>query len=63
MLAGRALGLDCAPIWEFDAALVDRAFFPDGRMTANFLCALGYGEDGPAAAADPRPGFAEACAL
>ena len=62
MLAGRALGLDCAPIWEFDAALVDRVFFPDCRMTANFLCALGYGGDGPAAA-DPRPGFAEACAI
>jgi 3-hydroxypropanoate dehydrogenase len=62
MLAGRALGLDCAPIWEFDAAPVDRAFFPNGRMTANFLCALGYGEHGPAAA-DPRSGFAEACAI
>ena len=49
MLAGRALGLDCAPIWQFDAALVDPAFFPHGRMTANFLCALGYGEDGQTA--------------
>jgi 3-hydroxypropanoate dehydrogenase len=63
MLAGRALGLDCAPIWQFDAALVDRLFFPDGRATANFLCALGYGEDGRAAAAEERPGFAEACAI
>jgi 3-hydroxypropanoate dehydrogenase len=63
MLAGRALGLDCAPIWEFDAALVEREFFPDGGMTASFLCALGYGQDGQAAAADPRPAFAEACAI
>ena len=63
MLAGRALGLDCAPIWQFDAALVDRAFFPDGRMTANFLCALGYGEDGPAEASDPGPAFREACEI
>jgi 3-hydroxypropanoate dehydrogenase len=63
MLAGRALGLDCAPIWEFDAALVDRAFFPDGSSTANFLCALGYAEDGQAAPSDARAGFAEACAI
>jgi 3-hydroxypropanoate dehydrogenase len=63
MLAGRALGLDCAPIWEFDAVLVDRTFFPDGGMTANFLCALGYGEDGWAEAFDPRPGDAEAATI
>ena len=63
MLAGRALGLDCAPIWEFDAERVDRAFFPDGGMTANFLCALGYAEAGQPAAADPRRAFAEACAI
>ena len=63
MLAGRALGLDCAPIWLFDAALVDREFFADGRMTAHFLCALGHGENGQAASPDGRPGFAEACAI
>jgi 3-hydroxypropanoate dehydrogenase len=63
MLAGRALGLDCTPIWKFDAALVDRAFFPDGRTTVNFLCALGYGEEGPGTAAHLRPGVAEACTI
>ena len=63
MLAGRALGLDCAPIWQFDAALVDQAFFPDGHMAANFLCALGYGEDGRATSPDGRPDFAEVCAI
>lgn len=63
MLAGRALGLDCAPIWQFDAALVDQAIFPDGHMAANFLCALGYGEDGQTASPSERPDFAEACAI
>jgi len=63
MLAGRALGLDCAPIWQFDGALVDREFFPDERMTAHFLCAIGYGEDGQTASQDGRPDFAEACAI
>src|SRR5687767_8753744 len=32
MLAARALGLDCGPIWRFDAALVDRIFFPEGGL-------------------------------
>ena len=63
MLAGRALGLDCAPIWQFDAALVDQEFFLDGRMTAHFLCTLGYGEDAQPASPDGRPDFAEACAI
>ena len=63
MLAARALGLDCAPVWEFDATLVNREFFPGGGMTANFICALGYGEDAPAETSDPRPGFAEAGAI
>jgi 3-hydroxypropanoate dehydrogenase len=63
MLAGRALGLDCAPLWQFDGALVDREFFPDVRMTAHFLCAIGYGEDGRAASQDGRPDFAAACAI
>lgn len=63
MLAGRALGLDCAPIWQFDAALVDPEFFPEGRMTAHFLCAIGYGEDGQTASLDGRVGFDEACAI
>jgi 3-hydroxypropanoate dehydrogenase len=63
MVAGRALGLDCAPIWQFDAARLDREFFPDGRMTASFLCALGYGEDRRTEASDLRPAFTEACAI
>jgi 3-hydroxypropanoate dehydrogenase len=63
MLAGRALGLDCAPIWEFDPARLDQAFFPDGRMTATFLCGLGYAEDSPAAPAPHRPLAVEDCAI
>jgi 3-hydroxypropanoate dehydrogenase len=63
MLAARALGLDCAPIWQFDARLVDAAVFPDGGITANFLCALGYREDGQVSACEALPGSAEACAI
>src|SRR5829696_2523353 len=63
MLAARALGLDCGPIWRFDAALVDRIFFPEGGLTASFLCALGYGDGTQPAPPEPRPGFDEACAI
>ncbi|HEX3954735.1 MAG TPA: hypothetical protein VHW90_14255 [Stellaceae bacterium] len=45
MLAARALGLDCSPVWHFDGQLLDAAFFPDGQFAANFLCAIGYGDE------------------
>ena len=63
ILAARALGLDCGPIWHFDAPLVDRAFFPDGSRAACFLCALGYGDATQPSPDEPGPGFDEACAI
>ena len=42
VFAARALGLDCRPVWGFDAAAIDAAFFPDGAAT-QIVCALGYG--------------------
>jgi 3-hydroxypropanoate dehydrogenase len=44
ILAARALGLDCCPIWDFDAGALERAFFPEGGGIPIFLCALGYGD-------------------
>lgn len=44
MLAARSLGLDCGPMSGFDAGRVNAAFFPDGRVKANFLCNIGYGD-------------------
>jgi len=61
IVASRALGLDCGPIWGFDAQLVNAAFFPEGTVAANFLCALGYGEDSQRSAPGRRLGLAEAC--
>jgi 3-hydroxypropanoate dehydrogenase len=61
IIAARALGLDCAPVWNFDKTLVNAAFFPEGTAAANFLCALGYGEDTEQSPHEERPGFAEAC--
>jgi 3-hydroxypropanoate dehydrogenase len=44
ILAARALGLDCGPMSGFDNQGVDAAFFPDGKVKSNFICALGKGD-------------------
>jgi 3-hydroxypropanoate dehydrogenase len=67
ILAARALGLDCGPIWEFDGRRVDDAFFPEGSCAATVLCAIGYGDEVPRAA-NPPPQSApadadEACTI
>jgi 3-hydroxypropanoate dehydrogenase len=63
MLAARALGLDCGPMSGFDKAAVEAAFFPDGKVKANFICALGYGTDEKLYPRGPRLGFDEACRI
>lgn len=63
MLAARALGLDCGPLSGFDAAAVNRAFFPDGRVKVNFLCNLGHGDAAQLFPRNPRPAFGQACTL
>ncbi|MES2256965.1 MAG: malonic semialdehyde reductase [Pseudomonadota bacterium] len=63
MLAARALGLDCGPLSGFDAAQVNRVFFPDGRVKVNFLCCLGYGDHEKIFPRSPRLGFGQACTL
>jgi 3-hydroxypropanoate dehydrogenase len=61
VLAARALGLDCRPIWDFDAGAVASALFPEGAAVATFLCGLGYGDDAQLAADPLRRCFDEAC--
>jgi len=61
MLAARALGLDCGPMSGFDKAMVDAAFFADGRYKSNFLCSLGYGDPKGLHPRNPRLDFDEAC--
>jgi len=60
MLAARSLGLDCGPMSGFDAALVEKEFFPGGRIKANFLCNLGYGDPTALFPRGPRLDFDEA---
>jgi len=63
MLAARSLGLDCGPMSGFDAGTLETEFFPDGRVKANFICALGYGDHDRLHGRHPRLDFDEACRI
>lgn len=57
ILAARALGLDAGPQSGFNAALVDQAFFPDGRYRTNFLLNLGVADHSGTFERGPRLAF------
>lgn len=61
VIAARAHGLDCGPMSGFDEAAVTGAFFPGGRVKANFICALGHGTDERLFPRSPRLPFEDAC--
>jgi 3-hydroxypropanoate dehydrogenase len=59
ILAARALGLDCGPMSGFDKSAVEKAFFPDGHVKANFLCNIGHGDPQGLFPRSPRHVFAD----
>jgi len=63
IIAARALGLDTGPMSGFDAAGVNKEFFPDGKVKANFICNLGYGDPEGVMARSPRFAFEEFCTI
>lgn len=63
MVAARALGLDCGPMSGVDLAKVNAEFFADGRLQANFLINLGYGDDSKLFDRNPRLSFEQACSV
>ena len=63
MMAARAVGLDCGPMSGVDLAKVNAEFFADGRLQANFLINLGYGDDSKLFARNPRLRFEQACTV
>jgi 3-hydroxypropanoate dehydrogenase len=63
IMAARALGLDCGPMSGFDAAGVNAAFFPDGRVHVNFLLNVGYAEPNSFHPRNRRLTFAEAAQI
>lgn len=63
IMAARALGLDCGPMSGFNAARMDEAFFPGGKVKSNFICAIGYGSQEQLYPRGPRLDFDEACRI
>ena len=63
ILAARGLGLDCGPMAGFDNALVDAAFFADGKWKSIFLINLGHGDPSALKPRQPRLPFDEACRI
>jgi 3-hydroxypropanoate dehydrogenase len=63
MMAARALGLDCGPMSGFDAAAVEKAFFPKRKIKINFICNLGYGDAKGLFPRSPRFDFDEFCTI
>ncbi|MEJ2345919.1 MAG: malonic semialdehyde reductase [Gammaproteobacteria bacterium] len=63
ILAARSLGLDAGPMSGFDADKLNAEFFPDGKVKANFICAIGYGDASKLFPRHPRLAFDEACRI
>lgn len=63
MVAARSLGVDCGPMSGFNADKLNAAFFPDGRIKANFLCNLAYGDDQKIFPRSLRLSFERACQI
>lgn len=63
MIAARSVGLDCGPMSGVDLAKVNVEFFPDGRLQANFLINLGYGDNSKLFDRNPRLSFEQACSV
>jgi 3-hydroxypropanoate dehydrogenase len=57
ILALRAVGLDAGPMTGFDAGKVEAEFFPDGKIKANVLINIGYGDDAKLFPRGPRFSF------
>ena len=57
ILALRAVGLDAGPMTGFDPAKVEAEFFPEGRIKANVIINIGYGDDSKLFPRSPRFAF------
>jgi 3-hydroxypropanoate dehydrogenase len=63
MIAARAIGLDVGAMSGFNNAIVDQAFFPDGRFKSNFLCNVGYADHSKLFNQNPRLDFEDVCSF
>ena len=63
IIAARMLGLDCGPMSGFDQNGLDKEFFPNSSIKANFLCNIGYGDPTNIFKRSPRFEFDEICEI
>jgi 3-hydroxypropanoate dehydrogenase len=63
ILALRAVGLDAGPMTGFEPALLEEEFFPNGRVKANVLVNIGYGDDAKLFPRSPRLSFEQMAAI
>ena len=63
MIAARALGLDVGAISGFDNAVVDAEFFAGTTLKSNFLCNLGFADEGALFQRLPRFDFDDVCSI
>lgn len=63
IITARALGFDVGPMSGFDNAKLDAAFFSGTSIKSNFLCNIGYGEEGALPPRPPRFEFDEVCTI
>ncbi|MEM6637305.1 MAG: malonic semialdehyde reductase [Pseudomonadota bacterium] len=61
MIAARALGLDVGAMSGFSNQIVDEEFFAGTTLRSNFLCNLGYADEGALFQKLPRFSFDQAC--
>ncbi|MCP4317240.1 MAG: malonic semialdehyde reductase [Hyphomicrobiales bacterium] len=63
MIAARALGLDVGAMSGFSNEIVDREFFAGTTLRSNFLCNLGYADEGALFHKLPRFEFEDVCSF
>ncbi|MCY6381991.1 malonic semialdehyde reductase [Hoeflea prorocentri] len=63
MIAARALGLDVGAMSGFSNEIVDREFFTGTTLRSNFLCNLGYADEGALFHKLPRFEFEDVCSF
>lgn len=63
MIAARALGLDVGAMSGFSNEIVDREFFAGTTLRSNFLCNLGYADEGALFHKLPRFDFEDVCSF
>lgn len=63
IMAARSLGLDCGPMGGFNREAVSAEFWPQGRIFANFIIALGKGSPEKLRPRAARLPFDETCEI